>query len=215
MITFPSNNLPQDSQNWASKLQNEINRLDTRRIPGPQGYTGLSAYQQAQLEGFTGTEAEWLDSLHGGFPTPVRWSPVFEATGLTFTGADSTYPTYNSYYIKHGQLVNFGIQIDMTTVTNFGTGQFKTRLPFTPLLGFNHFSGWVWANPAVSPDVSPHIILNIDHIGINDVLDVHFLVEDPASPKPVIEKVFTQGAPGYNLTTASKMYVTGTYMAAA
>jgi hypothetical protein len=29
------------------------------------GYTGLSAYQIAQFEGFTGTEAEWLESLKG------------------------------------------------------------------------------------------------------------------------------------------------------
>jgi len=32
---------------------------------GSQGLTGLSAYQVAQLDGFTGTEAEWLDSLIG------------------------------------------------------------------------------------------------------------------------------------------------------
>jgi len=32
---------------------------------GDQGLTGLSAYQIAQLDGFTGTEAEWLDSLVG------------------------------------------------------------------------------------------------------------------------------------------------------
>lgn len=32
---------------------------------GDQGYTGLSAYQVAQLEGFSGTETEWLASLVG------------------------------------------------------------------------------------------------------------------------------------------------------
>jgi hypothetical protein len=32
---------------------------------GDQGYTGLSAYQVAQLNGFTGTEYEWLASLVG------------------------------------------------------------------------------------------------------------------------------------------------------
>ena len=31
-------------------------------------------------------------------PSAVRWSPSFQATGLTFTGSGSTYPTYNSYY---------------------------------------------------------------------------------------------------------------------
>jgi hypothetical protein len=32
---------------------------------GNQGLTGLSAYQVAQLAGFTGTEAQWLESLKG------------------------------------------------------------------------------------------------------------------------------------------------------
>jgi hypothetical protein len=32
---------------------------------GNQGLTGLSAYQVAQLAGFTGTEAQWLASLVG------------------------------------------------------------------------------------------------------------------------------------------------------
>jgi hypothetical protein len=215
MITFPSNNLPQDSQTWASKLQNEINRLDTRRIPGPQGYTGLSAYQQAQLDGFTGTESEWLDSLKATFPTPVRYTPSFTGTGLTYTGSGATHPAYNSWYVKHGQMVTFGIQIDCTTVTNFGTGQLKTQLPFTPLLGFNHFSGWVWRDPAIPTDDASHIILNVDTMGVTDIADMHFLVGATATPKPVIENQLIQGAMGYNLTTVSKIYVTGTYISAA
>jgi hypothetical protein len=36
---------------------------------GPQGAQGLSAYQVAQSEGFTGTEEQWLESLVGpGLP---------------------------------------------------------------------------------------------------------------------------------------------------
>ncbi len=44
-------------------------------------------------------------------PVAVRWSPTFQATGLTFTGTGTTYPTYNSYYVKIGQLVTFNIKI--------------------------------------------------------------------------------------------------------
>jgi hypothetical protein len=41
---------------------------------GPQGQSGLSAYQIAQANGFGGTEAEWLASLQGpeGIPAPPQ-----------------------------------------------------------------------------------------------------------------------------------------------
>lgn len=147
-------------------------------------------------------------------PTSVQYSPTFSATGLSFTGSGATYPTYNSYYVKAGQLVSFVIQVDLSTVTNFGTGQYKLQLPFTPLVGVNHFTGWVWRDPAVPADDSNHIILNVDTAGVTNVLDLHFLVGATASPKPIIEQVFTQGAPGFNLTTVSKIYVNGTYVSA-
>jgi hypothetical protein len=147
------------------------------------------------------------------FPTAVRYQPTFSATGLTFTGSGTTYPTYNSWYVKHGQLVTFSIQIDCTTVTAFGTGQFKSELPFTPALPGNHFSGWVWRDPAVPADDANHIILNVDYVNTSKTLDMHFLVGASAQPKAVIENQLTQGAPGYNLTTVSKIYVNGTYIA--
>ena len=64
----------------------------------------------------------------------VRWTPDFTATGLTFTGSGETHPCYNSHYVKIGHMVTFSIAIDLSTVTNFGTGQFKTSLPFAPFL---------------------------------------------------------------------------------
>jgi hypothetical protein len=104
-------------------------------IVGPTGPTGA-----------TGPEGPAGPALT---PTAVRWSPTFQATGMTFTGSNSTYPSYNSYYIKVGQLVTFNIKIEMTTVTNFGTGQFKVDLPFAPIASAaNHFSAWAWVNPS-------------------------------------------------------------------
>ena len=52
---------------------------------------------------------------------PVHWSPIFQATGLTFTGTNSTYPTAGSVYSKSGYNVSFWIEINLSTVTNFGT----------------------------------------------------------------------------------------------
>ena len=162
------------------------------------------------VTGAAGTTVE----VGASVPTPsaIRYTPNFFATGLTYTGSGTTAPAYNSYYVKHGQMVTFYIEIDCTTVTNFGSGQYKTELPFTPMMGGNHFAGWVWRDPNIPADDANHIILNVDHNGITKTLDMHFLVGATAAPKPIIENQLTQGAPGYNLTTVSKLYVAGTYI---
>jgi hypothetical protein len=150
-----------------------------------------------------------------GLETWTRYSPTFTATGLTFTGTGTTYPTYNSYYLKSGRLVSFVIEVFCTTVTNFGTGQYKLQLPFTPAVGFNHFSGWVWADPNVDPDTGTgHTILNCDTAGITDVLDLHYLKQSGGANSPIREGLLVQGTP-VTLTTVSKIYVNGTYIAAA
>jgi hypothetical protein len=145
-------------------------------------------------------------------PTAVRYTSDFTATGLTYTGTGATAPGYNSYYVKNGALVTFYIEIICSTVTNFGTGQYSMSLPFLPAYGGNHFAGWIWRDPAIPADDANHIILNADHNGLTKTLDLHFLVGATANPKPVIENKLSQGAPGYNLTTVSKMYVNGTYI---
>lgn len=143
---------------------------------------------------------------------PTRWSPIFSATGMSFTGTGNTYPTYNSYYVKNGYMVSFWIKVDLNTVTNFGTGQFKLELPFTPHPATaNHFSGWVWKDPSIPADqLDGHIILNVDHMNGDKTLDLHWVGATTADPKPVIEHLFYQGWP-ITLTNASKIYVNGTY----
>lgn len=150
-----------------------------------------------------------------GGTAPVRYSPVFSATGLTFTGSGITYPTYNSYYVKVGQQVTFNIEVQFTTVTNFGTGQFKVELPFMPLSGMsNHFPAWCWVNPALPADaLNGHIILEADHIPNSKTLDIHWVQATTAEPKPIIEKMLIQGDP-VTFTTSSIMYVNGTYISA-
>jgi hypothetical protein len=144
----------------------------------------------------------------------VRYTPTFTATGLTFTGTGATHPTYNSYYVKSGKLVSFVIEVNMSTVTNFGTGQYKLQLPFTPQFGFNHFTGWAWADPDVSPDTGTgHTIINADTAGVTDVLDLHYLKSAGGANAPIREGLFVQGTP-VALTTISKIYINGTYIAA-
>lgn len=151
----------------------------------------------------------------GPSPIAVRYSPAFTATGLTFTGSGTAYPSYNSWYVKHGQLVTFSIEIDMTTVTAFGTGQFKSELPIAPLVPGNHFSGWVWRDPSVPADDENHVVLNVDYVNTSKTLDMHFLVGATATPKPIVEKQFADSNAGFTMGTASKIYINGTYIAEA
>jgi hypothetical protein len=147
------------------------------------------------------------------YKSPTQFSPTLQATGLSFTGSGTTYPTYNSSYVKDGFLVSFWIEVNLSTVTNFGTGQYKLQLPFPPHTGtLNHFPGWIWYDPGVNPDpdLANHIVLNVDHQPGSQTLDLHWLGGDTPSPKPVREFVLTGTSP-YTLTTISKIYINGTY----
>lgn len=156
-----------------------------------------------------------LDTSGSGGTAAIRWSPTFQATGLTFTGSGATYPTYNSYYVKNGQMVTFNILVEMTTVTNFGTGQLKVELPFAPIpSASSHFPAWCWVNPALPPDeLNGHIQMVADHLPASQTLDLHWLKETTANPKPLIESLLVQGTP-VTFTTASKIYINGTYISA-
>jgi hypothetical protein len=180
-----------------------------RILPLNAGYPPGTAYWTTIAEpgedGASGTS---------GLETSTRYSPVFTATGLTFTGSGATYPTYNSYYVKAGKLVSFVIEVNLSTVTNFGTGQYKLQLPFTPQFGFNHFPGWAWADPNVDPDTGTgHTIINADTAGVTDVLDLHYLKQAGGANSPIREGLFIQGTP-VTLSTISKIYINGTYIAA-
>ena len=165
--------------------------------PGPQGPQGP--------QGEPGLDADV------SFQS-VRWTPNFTATGLTFTGTSTTHPTYNSHYIKQGQLVSFWIAVDCATVTSFGTGQLKVDLPFAPLAGtMNHFSGWVFVDETTNPDLAGHIIVNADHLANTQTLDLHYIKQVPGSNAPVVEAILKQGTP-VTLTTNTNIYVNGTYI---
>ena len=144
----------------------------------------------------------------------TRWSPNFEATGLTFTGSGATYPTYNSHYVKNGRMVSFWIEIDLATVTNFGTGQYLTALPFDPLTGtMNHFQAWCLVDETANPDNTGHAILQADHLADTSVLDLHYLKQSGGANSPIMEAQFKQGSP-VTLTTATHVYINGTYITA-
>ena len=179
-------------------------------IQGAKGDTGNTGPQSSQ--GVKGDTGDTGPSGSSELSSWTRYSPSFSATGLSFTGSGNTFPTYNSYYIKSGLLVSFVIEVNFSTVTNFGTGQYKLQLPTVPAIGYNHFSGWVWADPNVSPDVGTgHVILNCDTAGITSTLDLHYLKQSGGANSPIREGLFVQNTP-VTLSTISKVYVNGTYI---
>ena len=194
---------------WNPELQQWV---DAGHIVGPAGPEGLMGPTGPQgPKGDTGAIGA---SGTSGLETWTRYSPTFAATGLAFTGSNGTYPTYNSYYVKAGKLVSFVIEVNCSTVTNFGTGQYKLQLPFTPAVGFNHFTGWANVDTEVNPDVTDgHVVLNVDHAGVTDVLDIRYLKQSGGAKTAIIEGLFLQGTP-VTLTTSSKIYVNGTYISA-
>jgi hypothetical protein len=145
----------------------------------------------------------------------TRYTSAFTATGLTYTGSGATHPGYSSYYVKVGDMVTFSVKINMSTVTNFGTGQYNVELPFLPMSGMlNHFEGWVWVDPSQpADDLNGHVIIKADHLANTKTLDLHWLKSATSNPKPVIESLFSQGDP-VTLTTSSILYINGTYIAA-
>lgn len=203
---MPLNKPRRGDLDWDVTLNASLDYLDNKPMPtgptGPQGAVGPTG-----PAGATGPTGPML------VPTPVRWSPVFSAVGLTFTGSGNTYPTYNSYYVQAGKVVTFYIVADLTTVTSFGTGQYKLELPVAPATNMmNHFVGWVNVDPTQDPDVVGHYILNADHLANSSVLDLHYVKADGPN-SAVKEASFKQGTPA-TLTTASKLYINGTYITA-
>ena len=157
---------------------------------------------------------ESIANANGNLLQSVRWTPNFTATGLTFTGSGATHPTYNSHYVKQGQLVSFWIAVDCSTVTSFGTGQLNLELPFAPLAGtMNHFSGWVFVDETANPDLAGHIIVNADHLPNTQTLDLHYIKQQGGANSPVMEAMLKQNTPVV-LTTNTNIYVNGTYISA-
>ena len=93
---------------------------------GDQGLTGLSAYQVAQLEGFTGTEAEWLASLQGADGvdgTNGVGVPVGGTTGQILSKIDGT--DYNTQWID-----NFAPNVELYAKNQTGTTLYKGQVVY-------------------------------------------------------------------------------------
>lgn len=89
--------------------------------PGyPPGTSYWTTIAEPGVDGIDGQDAD----LDTGTTTINYYSPVWSGTGLEYTGTPA-----NGFYIKIGNLVQVQIDVLLTTVTNFGTGQYSLTLP--------------------------------------------------------------------------------------
>jgi hypothetical protein len=133
-----------------------------------------------------------------GAPTSATYTPVLTATGLV--GSASTYGTY----IRYGDVVTFSARIALTSISNFGTGQYSITLPFL--------------SAAITTPV------------INGIIDVAgsqggaiYRITAVTTEGGAVAKLFVDNAVGLmasvtgtspvTLTTSSIIYITGSFIA--
>lgn len=103
--------------------------------PGPQGPRGLQGIQGET--GLTGPIGPTGPEGPQGEQGPAGDSGVTPITSFVVVGGTlDTQPTFNGdplftgSYVKVGELVTVEINVEMTNITNFGTGQYFLDLPF-------------------------------------------------------------------------------------
>jgi hypothetical protein len=91
----------------------------------------LTANRTASFQDKTGVVAYLSDVA---LPVEVTYQVNGGTSGNppVFNGA----PLFSGSYVIVGPLVHFQIQVDMDNITNFGTGQYYVKLPFTSKYGY-------------------------------------------------------------------------------
>ena len=134
----------------------------------------------------------------GGLTTTIHsYNPVWSGTGLTFTGTPAT-----GSYIKIGNIVLIQVEVNFTSVSNFGSGQYYLTLPFNSKYHTDVYGG------------SIHKITNqgIDHYSIKGHLsDGSSTFSIWAIGSNASDEQFNHQAP-INLATADKFHMSFSYI---
>ena len=147
------------------------------------------------LKYWNGTE--WLAIADNYLSVPfVTWTSTWGGTGLTYTGTPAV-----GRYQRIGKAITYTIQVNCTTVTNFGTGQYTLTLPAGLPSGysFQHLGG-------LHKNTS-HYTLLADLQAGSTTIEMHH----PAANGS--QDIFSYNKPTV-LTTGSTWYVSGTYFLA-
>jgi hypothetical protein len=127
--------------------------------------------------------------------TTSSYTPNWTGTGLAYTGT----PAVGSY-VKIGKLVTFHIQVTLTNVTNFGSGQYSITLPFAPIGDYAFRDGGIHA-------AGNHYTVMADAEAGTTTMDLWYIA-GTGQDMPM-----DHNSP-HTLTTTNKFYINGTYIAA-
>jgi hypothetical protein len=135
-----------------------------------------------------------------GQPVTTVYNPIFGGTGLEFIGTPGT-----GSFVRYGDEVVFTIQVSLANVSDFGTGQYSVTLPLLPIATASlTFSGTVDVAGGFSGAV--HQI-----VGRTDLGEAFVRLSYPGSDGLLTD--LTGVAPA-TLTTSSRIYINGSYIAA-
>lgn len=163
---------------------------------GPAGSTGATGPTGAT--GATGPQGPAGPAL-----SPVEVS--YAVAGGTTNGTQPTFdgtPLFASSYVKIGAFVHFRVDVLMTNITNFGTGQYYVTLPFNAKYDTYMRNGQLYdASTSRSYSVSGHVTAGTNVL----------LLWSTASNG--IEVAFTSSVP-FNLATADNFHISGDFITA-
>jgi hypothetical protein len=148
-----------------------------------------------QLKYWNGTEWVVIADDNLGVPV-VQYTPTWAGTGLTFTGTPAV-----GRYSRVGKMITYNIQVNCSTVTNFGTGQYSLTLP----TGLN--SGYSFQHLGGLHKNSNHYTLLGDLGAASNLIELYHPTANGG------QDVFTHNKP-VTLTTAERWYIAGTYFIA-
>lgn len=164
-------------------------------LPGPTGPAGATG-----ATGATGPQGPQGIPGPAVNPTEVIYSVEGGTTGTqpTFDGA----PLFSASYIKAGALVHFRVNVLMTNITNFGTGQYYVTLPFNAKYDYYVRDGQIHDN-STNKDYS---ISGHCEAGSNVLVLTSTASNGTEVP-------FTSSVP-FNLATVDDFHISGNYLTA-
>jgi hypothetical protein len=142
---MPFINLPPVISEVFWELENRVRRLETAyRFNAPNVDFSTSTPTNPRIADiFYDTNADVLKYWDGtqwvviadnnlGVPV-VTYTPTWSGTGLAFTGTPAV-----GRYSRVGKMITYNIQVNCSTVTNFGTGQYSITLPSSLPSGYSN-----------------------------------------------------------------------------
>lgn len=147
-----------------------------------------------QLKYWDGTQ--WVVIADNSFGVPLNsFTSTWSGTGLTYTGTPAT-----GKWMRVGKQISFYIQVNCTTVTNFGTGAYSLTLP-TGLTPNMHA---VVAGGLHDASTNGHLNLIADIEPASLTMELYYSTSNGVNDRMTHNKPLT-------LATADYFYFSGSY----